>query len=262
MIQINEGGGGQKMLALQDVPAGKIRKIDGRRARDSVSTPDACGPESCGLRRCALESCPLLEQIGKLRTFAKSSVIFWDGDTLDNVFLVVSGVVRGTKILSDGRRQITRFAFPGEIIEYSRNGQMPYSAEAITDVRVVTISRHHLDFAMNATPCLRRLMMGAILEELQDARAQVLALGRLSATERVARFLLTLQRHLGQDDEGATNLPMSRQDIADYLGLTIETVSRVVGRLKRDGKIRLLSANRVAIHDLDDFLDEALTSVV
>lgn len=239
------------MLSLQEISA-----------RSSHFDPDAgsslpeAGHPACKKGDCKTTHCPLLGDAGKAKAFAKGDVIFWDGDQNDSLYLIVSGVVRGSKLLSDGRRQICRFAFPGEILEYARKPQFPYTAEAITPVRAVAIPRHHLERTMNRIPCLRRLIMQVVLEELHDTRDQVLALGRLSATERVVHFLHNLARHMGADQDGAFELPMSRLDIADYLGLTIETVSRVISRLKREGKIRLLSSNRIAITDLDDFADE------
>ncbi|MGI9423022.1 MAG: helix-turn-helix domain-containing protein [Hyphomicrobiaceae bacterium] len=113
---------------------------------------------------------------------------------------------------------------------------------------------------MNETPCLQGLLMRALLSELQETQSQVLTLGRFSAIERVAQFLHILTQSLEPDSDGAFEFPMNRRDMADYLGLTIETVSRIINRLKRAGKIRLLGSNRFVIPDEDEFVDELLAT--
>lgn len=217
-----------------------------------------CSQRDCTERQCAMSECSFLRDVGKLKSFDKGDVIFWDGDKADTIFIVVSGVVRGTKLLCDGRRQVTRFAFKGELLEYSQQATLPFTAEAITPVEVRAIPRRVLDQAMSSTPCLKSLVMRAILDELHQTQCQVMALGRLSAQERVAQFLFDLRKRIGLGQDGAFDLPMSRQDIADHLGLTIETVSRVISRFKRDNKIRLLPFGRVAIPDPAAFSDELL----
>ena len=217
-----------------------------------------CDQPDCAKSQCGVSQCCLLKEAGKLKSFAKGDVIFWDGDKADTVYIIVSGVVRGTKLLSDGRRQVTRFAFKNELLEYSQHSSMPFTAEAITPVEVRAIPRRLLEASMNQTPCLKSLVMRAILDELHQAQCQVMALGRLSAQERVAQFLYNLRNRIGVASDGAFDLPMARQDIADHLGLTIETVSRVISRLKRDNKIKLLPFGRIAIPDPSAFSDELL----
>ncbi len=222
---------------------------------------DQCGHQDCHKGRCSANVCPVLESFGKQRQYDRGDVIFWDGDDADFVYLIEQGVVRGTKLLGDGRRQVARFVFAGEILEYCRRPQFPFTAEAITPVRLVAFPRHRLERQMSVTPCLRNLIMQIIIAELDSTREQLLALGRLSATERVAYFLRHIAEHIGTDEDGAFDLPMSRQDIADYLGLTIETVSRIISKLKRSGKIRLQHCGRVVIADLEDFSLDLLADV-
>ncbi|MGI9409810.1 MAG: Crp/Fnr family transcriptional regulator [Hyphomicrobiaceae bacterium] len=241
------------MFALQDI---SVPPAAGRQDRHRISD---CAREECRNAACTTDICPILREVGKVRNFAKGDSMFWDGDDIDYLYIILSGVVRGSKVLSDGRRQICRFAFAGEVLEYCRRPHYPYTAEAITSVRVIAVPRYSLDRTMDHSPCVRRLLMRVVLDELQDARDQALALGRLSATEKVAYFLHTLARHLDKDDDGAFVVPMSRLDMADYLGLTIETVSRVISRLKRSGKIQLPSSNRIAINDLDEFAEDLLS---
>lgn len=227
----------------------------------TLKSNDECGHADCGKAACTSDFCPVIHEAGKSKTFAKGDVLFWDGDESDYLYLVVSGIVRGSKLLGDGRRQVARFAFPGDILEYRRQWNYPYTAEAITPVTAIAISRQRFEQLMSRVPCLRGLVMQVILDELEGTREQLLALGRLSATERVAYFLSSTARHLGRDSEGAFDLPMSRQDIADYLGLTIETVSRIISKLKRAGKIRLLPSGRIIIPDLEEFSDDLLADV-
>ncbi len=241
------------MLALQET---SVQPTFGRQERPSAADK---AHQECRNRACAVDVCPVLRDVGKVRNFEKGDALFWEGDDNDYLHIILSGVVRGSKVLSDGRRQICRFAFAGEMLEYSRQAHYPYTAEAITPIRAIAVPRYVLDRSMNRTPCVRRLLMQVVLDELQATRDQVLALGRLSATEKVAYFLQTLARHLEHDEDGAFDVPMSRLDIADYLGLTIETVSRVIGRLKRSGKISLTSSNRIVINDLDEYVDELLS---
>ena len=241
------------MLDFQNTQPLNVEIFDGQSKRSSC-----CGQRDCAKTKCTIAQCSLLHDVGKLKSYAKGDVIFWDDDKADTVFLIVSGVVRGTKLLSDGRRQVTRFAFKGELLEYSQHPAMPFTAEAITPVEVRCIPRRLLDAEMSATPCLQSLVMRAILDELHQTQCQVMALGRLSAQERVAQFLFNMRNRIGVGVDGAFDLPMSRQDIADHLGLTIETVSRVISRLKRDNKIRLLPFGRITIPDPTAFSDELL----
>ena len=196
---------------------------------------------------CTAGNCSMLQEPGKTKSFAPGDVLFWDGDTKNYIYLIQSGTVRCSKILSDGRRQICRFVFGSGLLEYSREEAHEYTAEALTPVRAIAIPRVALEQAMATSNCLSRLILQVILDELHDSRLQSLALGRLSAPERVAQFLHILSQHLPADDDGAIELPMSRLDIADYLGLTIETVSRVISRMKREGQIRLFGPNRVRV---------------
>lgn len=219
---------------------------------------ECCNHCQCATAACTTMQCLLLRNVGRLKTFNKDDVIFWDGEKSNCIYLIVSGVVRGTKLLCDGRRQVTRFVFSGELLEYGYLPQMPFTAEAITSVTTRAVPRQVLDNAMNERPCLRQLVMQSILDELHETQCLVTALARLTAQERVAQFLHNISMRSGTNSDGAFHLSMPRQDIADYLGLTIETVSRVFSKLKRENKIRLLSSSRVKILDPSTFANELL----
>lgn len=202
-----------------------------------------------------------LSEVGKLQAFKKNEVIFWDGEVSRAVYFIVSGVVRGAKLLCDGRRQVTRFAFAGEFLEYAHLPQVSYTAEAVTGVEARIISIQSFNETISSDHILRQFVMNSVLNELYETQNRITALARLTAQERVAQFLYNIYLRSSIDNEGTFHLPMQRQDIADYLGLTIETVSRVFSKLKRENRINLLSSNRVVIPDLLAFKDELLANV-
>ena len=208
------------------------------------------------LSDCANEPLAVLQRIGTLKTFMKDDVIFHEGEANNNVYYVLSGVIRTSQILADGRRLVAKFIYPGELLDYDSARLSPYTAEAISPLSVLSISKKLLERQLDTTPILRDYLMETLLKELQEAQSQVLALGRLTAIERVTYFLNVVSEKLGSDKDGAVQLPMSRMDIADHLGLTIETVSRVISRLKREGQISLLPQNRFVIKDSDDFAED------
>jgi CRP/FNR family transcriptional regulator len=188
----------------------------------------------------------------------KSSVqakqmVFYEGDPADYVYEVISGMVKLYKLLADGRRQITGFFFPGDLIGVGLHDKHTYSAEAVTDVQLRRYSRNRLQAAMNQNPVISRQMFGLAADELAAAQDQLLLLGRKSPVEKVASFLLKLSERNCDRGEAASPiyLPMARSDIADYLGLTTETVSRTFSRLRRERAIRLLENHLVELLDMD-----------
>lgn len=201
-----------------------------------------------------MSECPLLRRLGKTRTFEAGEIVFWEGDKADKYFLVANGVLRGCKLMSDGRRQISRFVFAGDLMAHSSTAQYPYTAEAVTPVTLLALPRTAFDDQAEESACLRRLIHQSLLGELHDTQDQVLLLGRMTATERVFHFLRSLAERTSAEagPADAIELPMSRADIADFLGLTIETVSRVLSRFKREGKITMLGHNRIIFRNRDD----------
>ncbi|HEU0223381.1 MAG TPA: helix-turn-helix domain-containing protein [Paracoccaceae bacterium] len=169
-------------------------------------------------------------------SFAAGQSLFWEGDAAAGIFLIGQGMLRLYRSLSDGRRVITGFATKGDIIGLAFRSRYLCTAEALADVRVRRISRRRLGEAIDAQPGLRPQLLDAISDELSRAQDQILLLGRQTAEERVASFLLTMAEQAGPG-QVLINLPMTRLDMADYLGLTIETVCRVLSRMQRDGLI-------------------------
>lgn len=169
--------------------------------------------------------------------FAAEEEIYGEGEPAEWVFRVVSGAVRVFTVLDDGRRQIHAFHFPGDVFGLDNGADYSQSAEAICESQVEIGRRTVLD-AASAQDCqTSRELWLLTAEALRRAREHLVMLGRKTARERVAGFLLEMQRRTGQ--QNIVDLPMSRIDIADYLGLTIETVSRTLNEFQRTGLIDL-----------------------
>lgn len=159
--------------------------------------------------------------------------LFWEGDAAKHVFEVTAGVLRIVRILSDGRRIITGFVYPGELLGVSFRNRYLYSVEAVTEVRVRRFARSRFEDELDRSPDLRPELFSRLCDEMAASQDQMVLLARKSAEERVASFLLALARRLGRDldPQPILELPMTRLDMADYLGLTIETVSRTMSKL-------------------------------
>ena len=184
---------------------------------------------------------PSVTTLAVTRSFAKDQEIYAEGDPATAYFKVVSGVVRTCKILSDGRRQIDAFHVAGEIFGIERGDLYHFSAEAVGEVTVLAYRRCSLDVLAAGDVSLARQVVDNALISLQRAQQHLILLGRRSATEKVATFLLDMAERVRHD---TIELPMSRSDIADYLGLTIETVSRTLTQFERDGVISFSTARR------------------
>lgn len=181
--------------------------------------------------------------------FGRNAEIFAEGETAGYVYKLVSGVVRVSKLLPDGRRQISAFHLPGDMFGFEIDDIHHASAEAIVPVKVVAFKWHTLLSATASSgfvhELLNRTMIG--LRQTQD---HLLLLGRKNALERLAAFLLEMARR--SDAKDMLELAMPRHDIADYLGLTLETVSRMFAELKESGIIKLESARRVKLLDMTE----------
>ncbi|WP_436257270.1 helix-turn-helix domain-containing protein [Neorhizobium sp. LjRoot104] len=163
--------------------------------------------------------------------------LFFEGDDANHVFEVLDGTLRIFRIISDGRRVITGFLDAGDVIGVSLREHYLYSAEAITPSTVRRLPRRYFDSAVASNDELRPEVFAQVCDEMAAAQDQMVLLSCKSAEERLCSFLLKyLKRTIGPSERPATiELPMSRQDMADYLGLTIETVSRTVTKLTTKG---------------------------
>ena len=179
--------------------------------------------------------------------FGRNAEIFGEDEPADYFYKVVSGAVRISKLLSDGRRQIGAFYLPGEIFGLESGETHAFSAEAICDSQILVVKRSAF-LAEAARDCaIVTEIWTQTMTHLQRAQNHMLLLGRKNAQERIAAFLLEMAARLSRT--GEVELPMSRQDIADYLGLTIETVSRTLTQLERDGLIAIPASRRIVFRD-------------
>ena len=183
--------------------------------------------------------------LGSTKGFTKGEDIFAEGDRAAFFYMVVSGAVRTSKLLSDGRRQIDAFHLSGDIFGIEVGDEHRFSAEALGDATVIAYRRRSLDSLTSNDSAFSRQVVTAMMRSLERAQNHILLLGRKSAMEKIATFLLDLAGRISED--GYVDLPMSRIDIADYLGLTIETVSRSLTQLEREGVIEVPAQRRTIV---------------
>lgn len=210
---------------------------------------------SCSARR--LSVCGVLEQEGLRRlndaadhmNFSAGEVLVREGDPATHLFNITAGDVRVHKLLSDGRRQIVGFLSPGDFLGLATGDQYAFSAEALTSGSACRFRKTDYRKILLEMPDLEHALLDRAAHELKAAHDQMLLLGRKTAMERLASFLVNLSdRARRAGGEGRLiELPMTRAEIADYLGLTTETVSRNTTRLKTRGVIRLLSMHSLSI---------------
>jgi len=173
----------------------------------------------------------VLQNVGVKIRFVRNETIFNEGDDATSCYKVVSGAVRLCKHMTDGRRQIADFLLAGDIFGFMQLGQYKFTAEAVSDVVLMRYPQRQVAQLSSTTPGLRGRLLVLFSERIMSMQDQLLMLGRQTATERVASFLLQMAQRSDAEEGLAFELPMSRQDIADYLGLTIETVCRVLSAL-------------------------------
>jgi cAMP-binding proteins - catabolite gene activator and regulatory subunit of cAMP-dependent protein kinases len=179
--------------------------------------------------------------------------VFREGDPADHLYSISTGAVKLYKLLSDGRRQIIGFLFSGDMFGLGVDGGYCYTAETLVPSHLCRFTHRRLDTMLGEFPRLERKMYSMTVKDLVSAQEQMLLLGRKTAKEKVATFLLQLSRRAMQQGHPASpvSLPMSRADIADYLGLTIETVSRTFTQLRREDIIGLPDAGHVVLIDAE-----------
>ncbi len=167
--------------------------------------------------------------------------LFFEGDEAKHVFEVVEGVLRIFRIVSDGRRVITGFLYAGDIVGFSLKDLYPYTAEAIAATKIRRLPRVWFEDAVAESDDLRPELFSRVCDEMAAAQDQLVLLSSKTAEERLCTFLLKhLRRSRAAGSSCATiDLPMSRQDMADYLGLTIETVSRTITKLISKGVVNV-----------------------
>lgn len=222
-------------------------------ACSGAGSADVCA--GCSARR--LSVCGVLEQEGLRRlneaadhvSFSAGDVLLREGDPATHLFNITSGDVRVHKLLSDGRRQIVGFLSPGDFLGLATGDRYAFSAEALGSGSACRFRKVDYRKILREMPELEHALLDRAAHELKAAHDQMLLLGRKTAMERLASFLVGLsERALRAGGDGRfVALPMTRAEIADYLGLTTETVSRNTTRLKTRGVIRLLSMHSLHI---------------
>jgi CRP/FNR family nitrogen fixation transcriptional regulator len=175
-------------------------------------------------------------------TYKKGTEIYGEKEPADYVYQVKAGAVRSYKLLSDGRRQIGAFHLAGDIFGLENGGAHRFTAEAIVDTMVRLIKRRSLEMVAESDAMVARNLLSMTTTNLQHAEDHMLLLGRKTSLERVAAFLIEMDKRLTA--AGIMALPMSRRDIADYLGLTLETVSRALSRLHQLGTLDFIGTNQ------------------
>ncbi len=230
-----------------------------------VGEPDGQPCARCSVRGfsicAALDKAELreLESLGRHVHFASCDTVFAQEEMTTSFYNLLKGVMRLYKLLPDGRRQIVGFALPGDFLGMATSTRHSFSADAIGSVAVCRFSRTTFARFIENKPHLLRRINELAVRELSQAQDHMVLLGRRSAKEKVATFLIGWRDRLAQL-KGPTKtvpLPMSRQDIADYLGLTIETVSRTFTKLDRDGVIEIMPGS---VSLLDPARAEALAA--
>jgi CRP/FNR family nitrogen fixation transcriptional regulator len=180
-------------------------------------------------------------------SYRKDEEIYGEDEPAEYVYQVIRGAVRTYKLLSDGRRQIGTFLLPGDVFGLESGMTHRLAAEAIIDTTVRLVKRRSLDQAAGSDVKVARKLWTMTAGELRHAEDHMLLLGRKNAMERVANFLLEMDRRLAVS--GMMALPMCRRDIGDYLGLTLETVSRALSQLHGEGVLGFSGARQIVLRN-------------
>lgn len=196
---------------------------------------------------------PYLSFPGLRMRFDRNAEVFGEGEAADFIYRVVSGAVRTMRFSSDGRRQILGFHMPGEIFGVETGPTHQATVEAVTGAEIVLVRRSLLEKAAADDVRAARCWLEFTASHLRRAQDHAIILGRRSAAERVAAFLLAFSNQGARSSE--LDLPMSRADIADYLGLTIETVSRAFSDMERRHVIDLPSSRHIVVRNRSTLLD-------
>lgn len=195
-----------------------------------------------------------MRALGTMQRLRPEQPAFHEGDAASRVFMVTRGALKLYTLLADGRRQVTGFMFPGDFLGISVDEEYAFTVESLAESELWWFSRRAFDQFISEHPQVERELYRLAAHELAEAQRQMVVLGRKSAAERLASFFLSLLSRTERASgirESAFNLPMTRLDIADYLGLTKETVSRMLAHLRSLGLIRLQAQNRVEVLDRD-----------
>ena len=197
-------------------------------------------PTAAKPHRVAPDAFDILEQFGSVVTVHRSHEIYGQGEPAEYYWRVLSGCVRTVKLVDDGRRQIGEFLWPGDLLGMDDLDMHDSEAEAVTDVTLRRYPRRMVEAVAQRNAALALRLRTMTVVSLRRSHQQIILLACKTAMERIASFLLEMDRHSAAADRSFVALPMSRTDIADHLGMTIETVCRVLARLQRDGIVAIV----------------------
>jgi CRP/FNR family transcriptional regulator, anaerobic regulatory protein len=204
-----------------------------------------------------------LEEIKYYRSFEAGQPVIWAGDRMDFVASVVTGVAKLTKTMEDGRTQMVGLMLPSDFVGRPGRDTTPFDVTAVTDVLMCCFRKKQFELMMIQTPHIAHRLLAMTLDELDAAREWMLLLGRKTAREKIASlFAILAQRDADlaapqKTPQRSFDLPLTRAAMADYLGLTLETVSRQISALRQDGVISLQGLRHVIVPDLRRLIVES-----
>ena len=213
--------------------------------------------------RCDSDELMLLEQMKYYRTYQAGTTVVWSGDRMDFVASVVSGIASLSQTMEDGRRQMVGLLLPSDFVGRPGRSNAPYDVIATTDLVMCCFRKKPFEDMMVTTPHVAQRLLQMTLDELDAAREWMLLLGRKTAREKIASLLAIIARRDASLHMTAAkgmlvfDLPLTREEMADYLGLTLETVSRQISALRRDAIITLEGKRRVTVPDFDRLVEES-----
>jgi CRP/FNR family nitrogen fixation transcriptional regulator len=225
----------------------------------TINTP----PAAKSFRASSPQAAPAIDQFSLIASctgviateysYRKDEEIYGEGEPSEYVYQVIRGAVRTYKLLNDGRRQIGAFLLPGDVFGLYSGSAHRLTAEAIVDTTVRLVKRHNLEAAAGSNVKVAHNLWTMTASDLRHAEDHMLLLGRKTAMEKVATFLLEMDRRLAK--AGMMALPMCRRDIGDYLGLTLETVSRTLSQLSDQGVLVFSSARQIVLRNRQRLAD-------
>ena len=236
--------------------------------QEPIVFPHSQDCNSCPIRhravcaRCESDELARLEQMKYYRSFQAGQTVIWSGDRMDFVASVVSGIATLTQTMEDGRRQMVGLLLPSDFVGRPGRNTAAYDVTATTDLVMCCFREKPFEELILSTPHISQRLLEMSLDELDAAREWMLLLGRKTAREKIASLLAIIARRdvsLNPRAKGPIvfDLPLTREEMADYLGLTLETVSRQVSALRRDGVISLEGKRHVTVNDFDRLLEIA-----
>ena len=193
----------------------------------------------------------IFSKISSEKEFKNKQTVFLQEEESKNLYNITQGNIKIYKLLRDGRIQIIGFLYPGDFFGSYKKGKYNYSAESIGDVKLCVFKQEVLDNYLEKNMNLAKELLHMTSHELTLAQDRIGILGKLNANQRMAAFILNISKQrarIGWQDN-PISLPMVRQDIADYLGLTLETVSRELTKLKTSNLIKVLSSSQIYLRD-------------